>query len=132
MDKFLRIITGCLAALLLAALALLSIRGMLDPQAAARAFGVLADHPSASFYHAIYRDRNLVLSIVGIVFLLTSMWRALAILTTAAITLPAYDIAVLRAADVPVAAVHTITLAALLVLASLLWWRVRQGGAEGH
>lgn len=132
MSKPLRIFTAGLAGTLLTVLALLSIRGMLDPAAAARAFGVLAEHPSAGFYHAVYRDRNLVLAIVGLAFLLQAMWRALAILTTVAVTLPAYDIVALRAADVPVAMVHPVTLVSLAILAALLWLRVRHDRNSGR
>lgn len=124
MNRFLQITTIVLATLLLLALAVLSVRGMLDPRAAAHAFGVPAADESAAFYHAVYRDRNLVLSLVGIAFLCSRMWRALAILVTISISLPAYDITVLKLAQVPVAPAHTATLVSLVVLAVVSWLHV--------
>lgn len=124
MNRLLDLVTVALAALLLTAMALLSIRGMLDPRAAAHAFGVAASDEAAAFYHAVYRDRNLVLAATGLAFLFASMWRALAILATVSVTLPAYDIVVLKLANVLVAPAHPITLGALVALAVLLWIRV--------
>ncbi|MBC7956829.1 MAG: DUF4267 domain-containing protein [Cytophagales bacterium] len=130
MNKTLDIVTTMVAVLLLGALVALSVRGIVDPASAALAFGVPAVDSSAQFYHAVYRDRNLVLAVTGFVFLLSSMWRALAILATTAISLPAYDIAVLTLAQVPVAGVHAVTLAGLVVLSILLWLRVRRDAAS--
>lgn len=128
MAKFLDLATLGLALLLLGVLALLSISGMVDPGAAAQRFGVPAAHPSAEFYHAVYRDRNLAVAVAGFVYLFLSMWRALAILTTVAITLPVYDIAALSISGFPVLAVHWATLIGLIVLAILLLRRVRRLG----
>lgn len=132
MTKFFDLATPGLALVLLGVLAFLSISGMLDPGAAAERFGVPAAHPSAEFYHAVYRDRNLTISVAGFAFLLLSMWRALAILTTVAITLPVYDIAALTIAGVPVLPVHWATLIGLIVLASLLWLRVHRYAKLEH
>ncbi len=124
MNKIFNAVTTCLAAVLLIVLALLSVRGIVDPQTAANAFGFPAADPSAAFYHAVYRDRNLVLALTGLVFLGLRMWQPLAILSTASITLPAYDIVVLKLHSVAVAAVHPTTLASLVILSALLWIRV--------
>jgi Domain of unknown function (DUF4267) len=121
----LRIATTTLTVLLLAALTLLSVRGMIDPQGAAANFGVPATDPEAAFYQIVYRSRNLMIAIAGFIFLFAGMWRALAILTTVAIGLPLFDIAALKLAATPVSAVHPATLVALVVVAALLWMRVR-------
>lgn len=128
MNKPLNLVTTALSILLLGLLALLSLRGIIDPVGAAAAFGVPATDMPARFYHAVYRDRNLVLALTGVVFLVTAMWRALAILTTTAISLPVYDIVVLMQAGVPVSPVHPVTLGALVLLSGLLWLRVRGSG----
>jgi hypothetical protein len=116
-----------LSAILLFGLMALSVRGILDPQSAAESFGVPIDDPSAALYQGVYRSRNFMIALAGAVFLLAGMWRALAILTTAAILLPAYDIATLALANLPIAFVHPATLVALALVASLQWARVRVG-----
>jgi hypothetical protein len=121
MSRLLDVLTLVLAALLLLALAALALRGIVDPRAAALAFGLAADDPAAAFYHAVYRDRNLALAVTGLIFLVARMWRALAILASVAITLPAYDIYALMAAKLPVVPLHYISLVALVVLSALLW-----------
>jgi hypothetical protein len=130
MSRSFRFLTSGLAGLLLLALAALAVRGIVDPKAGALAFGVAAIDPSAEFYHAVYRDRNLVLAAAGLVYLAAGMWRALAVLTTAAVTLPVYDIVALKAAQAPVAPLHVITLTALVVLAVLLWLRAADHGGR--
>lgn len=113
--------TFALALTLLCTLLVLSIRGVLDPGAAARAFGLPVEDAAASFYHAVYRDRNLVLAVIGLVFLWCREWRSLAIVATASVSLPLYDIAALMGHDVPVVALHWITLGGLTVLSVMLW-----------
>jgi hypothetical protein len=130
MSRILRIVTTSSVALALTVLALLAIRGIVDPRSAALAFGVAAGDDSAAFYQAVYRSRNLVLALAGFVFLLSSMWRALAILLTASALLPVYDIVALTVADAPVPVVHPITLGVLAVLAALLWRRVPDGAEK--
>jgi hypothetical protein len=78
----------------------------------------------------IARSRNLVLALAGLVFLLASMWRALAILLTASVLLPVYDIVALTVAHAPVPVVHPITLGVLATLAALLWLRVHEGAEK--
>lgn len=125
MIRVLNTITYVVALLLLAALLLLSVRGILDPAAAAASFGVSVDDPSAELYQSVYRSRNLIIAGAGLVFLFTGMWRALAVLSTASIALPAFDIYALKAASLDVATVHPATLVALVVLSGLLWLRIR-------
>lgn len=130
MKDRLRVVTTAGVALALTVLVLLAVRGIVDPRAAALAFGVAAGDDSAAFYQAVYRSRNLVLALTGFAFLFSSMWRALAILLTASVALPVYDIVALALVDAPISLVHPITLGVLLTLASLLWLRVRETPRE--
>ncbi|MBL8558798.1 MAG: DUF4267 domain-containing protein [Hyphomonadaceae bacterium] len=125
MIRALNTVTYVVALILLATLLLLSVRGLLDPASAAASFGVTVDDPSAELYQSVYRSRNLIIAGTGLMFLFTGMWRALAVLSTASIALPAFDIYVLKAASLEVAAVHPATLVALVVLSVLLWLRIR-------
>lgn len=128
MTYALKITTIGFVALLLALLALLSLRGLIDPQSAATSFGVPVDDPAARLYQMVYRSRNLIIAVSAIVFLVAGMWRALAILTTAAVALPVFDIVALKAAQMPVTAVHPLTLVALVAASALLWLYVRAAG----
>jgi hypothetical protein len=60
----------------------------------------------------------------GLAFLFMKMWRPLAILSTVSILLPAFDIYLLKRANIDVNAVHAITLGSLIVMAGLLWLRI--------
>ncbi|RJG55893.1 DUF4267 domain-containing protein [Sphingobium terrigena] len=122
----LNIATYSLTLLLLLAQAALALRGIFDPAAGALGFGPAADSKAAEFYHAVYRDRNLVISAIGILLLVFGMWRALEIVFTVGITLPLYDIIALKMAGVPVLPVHYITLVVLIVLAGLIIARAIQ------
>jgi hypothetical protein len=118
--RTLNVATFGLTLLLLLAQAALGLRGIVDPTAGALGFGLSADSAAAEFYHAVYRDRNLVISVIGVLLLVFGMWRALAIVFTVGVTLPLYDIFALKMAGVPVLPVHFITLAVLVVLAGLI------------
>jgi hypothetical protein len=126
MSRSLRAVTLVSVVLVLGVLALLAVRGIVDPRSAARAFGVAATDDAASFYQGVYRSRNLMLALTGFAFLFSSMWRALAILVTASIMLPIYDIVALRVVDAPVAIVHPITVGVLAALSALLWLRAAE------
>jgi len=117
---------AALAWLLLGILALLSVRGLVDPAGAAASFGVPLPSPEAVLYQQVYRSRNLVLALTGMALLVTGAWRPLAILTSLSIALPLFDIWIIKAAGLPVAAVHPATLVGLVLLAILVWARVRQ------
>ncbi len=122
----LKTMTFVLTLLLLVAQAALALRGIIDPDAGATGFGLPADGKTAEFYHAVYRDRNLVLSVIGLLLLVFGMWRALAVVFAVSITLPLYDIIALKLADAPVLPVHYITFAVLVVLTGLIVARARQ------
>lgn len=117
--RFLTAATFALTLLLILAQAAFAVRGMIDPAGGAVGFGYPVDGPPASFYHAIYRDRNLVISVIGLAFLVLRMWRALAIVLIACVTLPVYDIFALWRAGMPVLPLHYVTLAALVVVSGL-------------
>lgn len=125
MAKAIKFATIAFTSFVLLVLLALSVRGLIDAQAAAASFGVPITDKAAELYQYVYRSRNLVIAATGMLFLLAAMWRPLAILTTAAVFLPLYDIAVLRATDTAVSIVHPITLIALVVTAALLWTQVR-------
>lgn len=124
--RVLNAVTFVLTLLLLLIQAALAVRGIIDPVAGATGFGLPADGKPAEFYHAVYRDRNLVLSVIGLLLLFLGIWRALAVVFVVSITLPLYDIAALKLAGAPVLPVHYITLGVLVVLAGLIIVRSRQ------
>lgn len=124
--RFLDAVTYGLTLLLLLVHATLGLRGIVDPAAGALGFGLPAVGPAAEFYHAVYRDRNLVIAVIGLLLLAFRMWRALAIVFAVGITLPLYDIVALKMAGVHVLPVHFITLAVLVMLAGLIILRARR------
>ena len=124
MPRWLMHTTTALAALLLAAFAFLAVRGMLDPATPSSNFGFAAERPDAAAYQLVYRSRNLAIAVSGLLFLLLGQWRALAILTTVCIFLPAFDIVLLQRAGVAVSIIHPGSLVALVIVSGLLWWRV--------
>lgn len=112
--------------LVLMLLLALSVRGLVDAHSAAASFGVPLTDPATQLYHGVYRSRNLLISAIGIIFLLASMWRALAILTTAAIALPLFDIVLLQSMSMRVTWIHPATLVVLLLVAALQWLRIHR------
>ena len=115
-----------LTGLLLVVQIVLAARGIIDSPGGAAGFGVPATDASAAFYHAVYRDRNLVIALVGLVLLAGRRWWSLAVLCTVSISLPVYDIVALAGAGVPVGPVHWATAVALVGLSAGLWWQARQ------
>jgi hypothetical protein len=118
--RVLNAVTFGLTLLLLVVQAALAVRGIIDPGVGAAGFGLPADGKAAEFYHAVYRDRNLVLAVIGLLLLVFRMWRALAVVFVVSITLPLYDIIALKLSGAPVLPVHFITLAVLVALAGLI------------
>jgi hypothetical protein len=112
-----------LASLLLLGFAVLSLRGMADPQPASARFGMpVADAAGALFYR-VYLSRNLVIVAAGAVFLLSRQWTPLAILLTATAALPVFDMSVLLLNGVTPPVFHPVALALLALAATLLWRR---------
>lgn len=123
--RILTAVTFTLTLLLVIVQSVFAIRGIIAPGAGAAGFGLAADSASAEFYHAVYRDRNLVIAVIALVLLLRRMWPALAVVLVVSVTLPLYDIAALKLAGVAVLPLHYITLACIAVLAALAVMRAR-------
>jgi Domain of unknown function (DUF4267) len=114
-----------LTSLLLLAFALLSLRGIIDPQPAAARFGMPVSDAAGALFYRVYLSRNLVIAVVGAIFLLTRQWTPLAILLTVAATLPLFDMSFLSLGGVTPPALHPVALVLIAVTAALLWRRAR-------
>lgn len=125
MKRSLDIAATVLASLLLLGFALLSFRGLIDPQTASVRFGTpVADTAGALFYR-VYLSRNLVIVAAGAIFLLTRQWKPLAILLTVTATLPLFDMSLLSLNGVTPPVFHPIALVLIALTAALLWRRAR-------
>jgi hypothetical protein len=114
-----------LTSLLLLGFALLSLRGLIDPQTASARFGMpVADTAGALFYR-VYLSRNLVIVIAGAIFLLLRQWKPLAILVSVTAALPVFDMSVLAISGVTPPLFHPAALVVIGVTAALLWRRAR-------
>ena len=112
-----------LASLLLLGFAVLSLRGMADPQPASARFGMpVADAAGALFYR-VYLSRNLVIVVLGAVLLLRRQWMPLALLLTITAALPVFDMSVLSLGGVTPPVFHPVALALIAITAMLLWQR---------
>ena len=126
MKRQLDIATIVLTLLLLLGFAVLSFRGLLDPQQASARFGEpVADSAGALFYR-VYLSRNLAIAASGAIFLLARQWMPLAILLTVTAVLPVFDMSVLWLNGVTPPLFHPLALALLALAAALLWRRVRR------
>src|SRR6185369_10999223 len=94
-----------LATLLLLGFAVLSVRGIIDPQTAAARFGAEVNDAA------------------GVLLLLMRHWRPLAILITVTAALPVFDMTVLSLNGVTPPFVHPVALLLILLTAALLWRR---------
>jgi hypothetical protein len=126
MKRLLDIASIALTLLLLLGFAVLSFRGMFDPQQASARFGEpVADSAGALFYR-VYLSRNLAIAASGAIFLLARQWMPLAILLTVTAVLPVFDMSVLWLNGVTPPLFHPLALALLALAAALLWRRVRR------
>ena len=66
-------VTFTLTLLLILVQVAFAVRGIVDPAAGAMGFGYPTDSATASFYHAVYRDRNLVICVIGLALLFLRM-----------------------------------------------------------
>jgi hypothetical protein len=123
MKRSLDIAAVVLASLLLIGFALLSIRGLIDPQPASARFGTSVTDAAGALFYRVYLSRNLVIVAAGAVFLLSRQWRPLAVLVTATAALPVFDMSVLSLNGVTPPTVHPIALAVIVFTAALLWRR---------
>jgi hypothetical protein len=117
-----------MAALLLLGFAVLSFRGLVDPQPASARFGVPVSDAAGALFYRVYLSRNLVIVASGAIFLLSRQWKPLAILLTITAVLPVFDMSVLSLADLTPPAFHPVALALLALTAALVWRRARVAG----
>ena len=127
MKRSLDIAAVALASLLLLGFALLSVRGLIDPQSASARFGASVNDAAGALFYRVYLSRNLVIVAAGAVFLLSRQWLPLAVLVTATAALPLFDMSVLSLNGVTPPAVHPIALTLVALTAALLWRRVVVG-----
>jgi hypothetical protein len=129
MKRSLDIATIVLAALLLLGFAVLSFRGLIDPQPASARFGTPVSDAAGALFYRVYLSRNLVIVASGTIFLLSRQWQPLAILLTMTAVLPVFDMSVLSLNGVTPPACHPIALALIALAAGLLWRRARAARA---
>ncbi len=130
MKRSLDIAAIVFTSLLLLGFAVLSIRGLIDPQPASVRFGVPVSDAAGALYYRVYLSRNFVIAVCGAIFLLTRQWTPLAIVVTSAVALPLFDMSVLSLDGVTPPAVHPIALALIAITAALLWRRAAANGTS--
>src|SRR5258708_39584864 len=82
MKRSLDIAAIILTTLLLLGFAVLSLRGLIDPQQASARFGAPVSDAAGALFYRVYLSRNLVIVAAGAVFLFTRQWKPLAMLLT--------------------------------------------------
>src|SRR5271163_491900 len=120
MQKTLDIAAVVLAALLVLGLAVVSVRGLIDPQQASLRFGFPVSDAAGALVYRVYLSRNLVIVGCKRSSLIRRQWTPLAVLLTAAAALPIFEVTVLSFDGVTPPAFHKLALA-LLAMAALLW-----------
>ena len=126
MKRSLNIAAIVLTTLLLLGFAILSVRGLIDPQQASARYGEKVSDPAGALFCRAYLSRNLVIAVAGAIFLLLGQWRALAILVSATVALPLFDMSVLSSDGVTPPLTHPVSLVLLALTATLLWFRARR------
>jgi len=127
MKRSLDVAAVVLAFLLLIGFALVSVRGLIDPQSASARFGTSVSDAAGALFYRVYLSRNLVIVAAGAIFLLSRQWRPLAVLVTVTAALPVFDMSVLSSNGVTPPAFHPAALALIVLTAALLWRRVALG-----
>jgi hypothetical protein len=112
-----------MASLLLLAFAVLSLRGLIDPQTASAGFGTPVSDIAGSLFYRVYLSRNLVIVASGAIFLLWRQWTPLAVLLTVTAALPVFDMSALWLSGITPPVFHPIALALIAITAALLWRR---------
>jgi hypothetical protein len=125
MKRSLDLAAVVLAALLLLAFAVLSLRGLIDPQPASARFGTAVSDAAGALFYRVYLSRNLVIVVAGAIFLLSRQWKPLAILLSVTALLPVFDMSVLSLNGVTPPAFHPAVLAVIVLAAALVWRRAR-------
>ena len=123
MKRSLDIAAIVFTSLLLLAFAVLSFRGLIEPQQASARFGTAVSDAAGTLFYRVYLSRNLVIVVSGAIFLLLRQWTPLAILVTLTAALPVFDMSVLSQNGVSPPAFHPIALALIALTAALLWRR---------
>jgi len=129
MKRSLDIAAIVLTSLLLVGLAVLSIRGFIDPQPASGRFGVAVSDAAGALFYRVYLSRNLVIAALGAIFLLSRQWTPLAVLVTVSATLPLFDMSFLWLGGVTPPALHPVVFVLIAITAALLWQRVAARGS---
>jgi hypothetical protein len=123
MKRSLDIAAIAMASLLLLAFAVLSLRGLIDPQTASARFGTPVSDIAGSLFYRVYLSRNLVIVASGAIFLLWRQWTPLAVLLTVTAALPVFDMSALWLSGITPPVFHPIALALIAITAALLWRR---------
>jgi hypothetical protein len=124
MKRSLDIATVVLTALVLLGFAILSLRGLIDPQQASARFGTPVSDAAGALFYRVYLSRNLVIVVSGAILLLSRQWTPLAILLSVTALLPVFDMSVLSLDGVTPPAFHPTAFVLLAIIAALLWRRV--------
>ena len=128
MKRSLDIAAMALSSLLLVGFAVLSLRGLIDPQPASVRFGMPVSDAAGAMFYRVYLSRNLVIVASGAIFLLSRQWTPLAIVVTMTAALPLFDMSVLWLSGTTPPAVHPTALVLVAITAALLWRRARTAG----
>src|SRR6266567_5459214 len=123
MKRSLDIAAIALTSLLLLGFAVLSLRGLIDPQPASVRFGMPVSDAAGALFYRVYLSRNLVIVAAGAIFLLSRQWTPLAIVLTVTAALPVFDMSALWLSGVRPPAFHPVALALIAITAALLWRR---------
>ena len=123
MKRSLDIAAIAMTSLLLLAFAVLSLRGLIDPQTASTRFGTPVSDIAGSLFYRVYLSRNLVIAASGAIFLLTRQWTPLAVILTVCVTLPLFDMSFLSLSGVTPPALHPVIFLLIAITAALLWRR---------
>jgi hypothetical protein len=129
MKRSLDIAAIVLTSLLLLGFAVLSLRGLIDPQQASARFGAPVSDAAGALFYRVYLSRNLVIVAAGAIFLLSRQWTPLTILLTIVAALPVFDMSVLALSGLTPPAIHPIALALIAITAALVWRRARAARA---
>jgi hypothetical protein len=124
MKRSLDIAATVLAALLLLGFAVLSLRGLADPQQASARFGIQVSDVAGTLFYRVYLSRNLVIVAAGAIFLLARQWTPLAVVLTVTAALPVFDMSVLLLNGMTPPVFHPIALVLIAITAALVWRRV--------
>jgi hypothetical protein len=130
MKRSLDIAAIALTSLLLLGFAVLSLRGLIDPQPASLRFGMPVSDAAGALFYRVYLSRNLVIVASGAIFLLSGQWTPLAIVLTLAAVLPVFDMSVLSLNGVTPPTFHPVALALIAITVALLWRRVAATARE--